>query len=58
MRQLHIREPWAGLAYASEQEMITDLIARVQMLENRIRDLEDHLSEMSKREIEREPVSV
>src|SRR5687767_10156205 len=31
MRQLHIREPWADLAYTSDRQMIEDLVARIQI---------------------------
>lgn len=40
MKQVHVQDPWAGLAYSSDREVITDLIARIQVLENRLRDLE------------------
>lgn len=41
MRQLHVKEPWAGLAYSSDREMFTDLVSRMQVLEHRIRELEE-----------------
>lgn len=41
MRQLHVKEPWAGLAHSSDREMFTDLISRIQILEHRIRELEE-----------------
>lgn len=41
MRQLHVKEPWAGLAYSSDQEILTDLLARIQILEHRMRELEE-----------------
>ena len=40
MRQVQIQDPWAGLAYSSDRELISDLIARIQVLENRMRELE------------------
>lgn len=45
MRQLHIREPWADLAYTSDRQMIEDLVSRIQILEAKIRDLELRVSE-------------
>lgn len=54
MKQLHIREPWAGLAYGSEEQVVADLVARIQVLERRLRELEELVKENS----EREPVGV
>lgn len=44
MRQLRIREPWADLAYRSDQQMLEDLAARIQILEARVRELESVIS--------------
>lgn len=49
MRQVHVNEPWAGLAYSSDREMLTDLLARIQVLEHRLRELEETIK---RREIE------
>ncbi|HVE75412.1 MAG TPA: hypothetical protein VND22_01450 [Actinomycetota bacterium] len=43
MKQLHIREPWADLAHRSDKIIIQDLVARLEILEARIRDLEARL---------------
>lgn len=45
MRQLHIREPWASLAAGSEHELLVELLGRIQVLENRMRTLEELLDE-------------
>ena len=45
MRQLHIRDGWADLAYNSGNQLLADLASRVQMLEKRVRDLEIKLAE-------------
>lgn len=47
MRQLHIREPWADLAYTSDQQMIEDLVSRIQILESKIQELEMRVAEQS-----------
>ena len=44
MRQLRIREPWADLAYRSDQQLLEDLAARIQILEARVRELEATVS--------------
>jgi hypothetical protein len=54
MRQLHIREPWADLAYHSDNQLLEELVSRVRMLECRVKDLESKLAED---EPVREPVS-
>lgn len=41
MRQLYIQEPWANLGYESQQQILNDLMIRMQVLETRIRQLED-----------------
>lgn len=41
MRQVHVQDPWAGLAYGTEREVISELMSRIQVLENRLRDLEE-----------------
>lgn len=55
MKQLQIREPWAGLAYGSDQQIVADLLARIQVLERRLKELEEVVSQRSE---EREPVAV
>lgn len=54
MRQLHIREPWATLAAGSEQQLLVELMDRIQVLENRMRTLEGRVEER----LEPEPVGV
>lgn len=44
MRQLSIREPWADLAYHSDRQLLEDLVARIQVLEARVRELETAIS--------------
>lgn len=46
MRQLHVKEPWAGLAHSSDREMLTELLSRIQILEHRIRELEEIMKEL------------
>lgn len=46
MRQLHVKEPWAGLAYSSDREMLTELLSRIQILEHRIHELEEIMKEL------------
>lgn len=41
MRQLHVKEPWAGLVQSNDREIITDLLTRIQILEHRMRELEE-----------------
>ncbi|MGI8427217.1 MAG: hypothetical protein ACR2FO_07990 [Actinomycetota bacterium] len=41
MKQLRIREPWADLAYGSGDTVLEDLVTRIQMLEARVRELEE-----------------
>ncbi len=41
MKQLHIREPWADSAYRSGDQVLEDLLSRVQALEARVRQLEE-----------------
>jgi hypothetical protein len=55
MRQLYIQEPWANLGYESQQQIVNDLMIRMQVLENRIRQLEESVSTVR---LEHEPVSV
>lgn len=45
MRQLYIQEPWANLGYESQAQILNDLMIRIQVLEKRIRQLEQRLSE-------------
>jgi hypothetical protein len=45
MRQLYIQEPWANLGYESQAQILNDLMIRIQVLEKRIRQLEEHVSE-------------
>lgn len=54
MRQLHIREPWASLTAGSEQQLLVELLGRIQVLENRMRTLEEMLDDR----LEHEPVGV
>jgi hypothetical protein len=54
MRQLHIREPWASLAAGSEQQLLAELLGRIQVLENRMRTIEEMLADR----MEPEPVGV
>jgi hypothetical protein len=58
MRQLHIREPWADLAYNSGNQLLEDLASRVQMLESRVRELEFKLAEIQEEEREAVPAGV
>lgn len=54
MRQLNVRDPWAGLAYQDEEKaLVDDLSARIQNLEARVKELEEALKAADK---EREPV--
>lgn len=55
MRQLHVQDPWAGLAYRSEQEILNDLLSRIQVLENRLRHLEETVRELTQPVQERLP---
>lgn len=55
MRQLYIQEPWANLGYESQAQILNDLMIRIQVLENRIRQLEETVSD---RVIDVEPVGV
>ncbi|MGH2768024.1 MAG: hypothetical protein ACRDIF_03595 [Actinomycetota bacterium] len=50
MRQLHLYEPWSALGYDSQQEVLHDLVARIQILENRLRELEDIVTEPPEKE--------
>lgn len=45
MRQLYIQEPWANLGYESQTQLLNDLMIRIQILENRIRQLEETVSD-------------
>ncbi|MGH2773038.1 MAG: hypothetical protein ACRDIU_07885 [Actinomycetota bacterium] len=40
MKQLQVREPWAGLAYKGNDPLLEELLHRIQVLEARVRDLE------------------
>jgi hypothetical protein len=55
MRQLYIQEPWANLGYESQQQIVNDLMIRMQVLENRIRQLEESVSTVR---LDPEPVTV
>lgn len=55
MRQLHVREPWADLVYTNDKQVFEDLLARIQILEAKVRDLEMRISEKAE---EREAVTV
>jgi outer membrane murein-binding lipoprotein Lpp len=58
MKQLHIREPWADLAYNSENQLLEDLATRVQTLEAKVRELEVKLAEALEEEREALPAGV
>ena len=62
MRQVHVQETWAGVAYGSEREIMTELISRIQILENRLRDLEKYVKDMTEevpeQQILQEPAAV
>lgn len=45
MRQLYIQEPWANLGYESQQQILNDLMVRIQILEGRVRHLEENESD-------------
>ncbi len=54
MRQLNVRDPWAGLAYQDEEKaVVDDLTARIQALEARVLELEAAI-----KEVEQEPEPV
>lgn len=55
MRQLYIQEPWANLGYESQQQILNDLMIRMQVLEARIRQLEESVPTTVRLE---EPVAV
>jgi hypothetical protein len=55
MRQLYVQEPWANLGYESQQQIVNDLMIRMQVLENRIRQLEESVTTVR---LDAEPVSV
>lgn len=57
MKQLHIHEPWATLGFESQQQVLNDLIVRIQMVETRLRQLEEIVARQVKEE-ETEPVVV
>lgn len=40
MKQLYIREPWSDLAYRSGENVLDDLLNRIQILEDKVRELE------------------
>ncbi len=50
MRQVSVREPWVGHAYTSDQQLLDDLMARVQILETRLRNLEEQVKRERKAE--------
>lgn len=54
MRQLYIQEPWANLGYESQQQILNDLMVRIQVLESRVR----HLEEAESDRLVVDPVSV
>jgi hypothetical protein len=54
MRQLRIQEPWANLGYESQTQILNDLMIRIQMLENRIRQLEETVTDR----LDAQPVGV
>ena len=56
MRQLYIQEPWANLGYESQQQLVNELMIRMQVLEARIRQLEESVTTTVR--LDAEPVSV
>ena len=58
MKQLHIREPWADLAYNSNNQLLEDLASRVQTLEAKVRELEIKLAEALEEQREALPAGV
>lgn len=59
MRQLHVREPWADLVYTNDKQVIEDLMARIQILEARVRELEVRTAEKATEAVaDREAVPV
>ncbi|HLI55868.1 MAG TPA: hypothetical protein VKY26_02425 [Actinomycetota bacterium] len=54
MRQLYIQEPWANLGYESQQQLVNELMIRMQVLEARLRQLEESVTVR----LDPEPVSV
>lgn len=40
MKQLHVREPWAGSA-VRDRDLIQDLLNRLQVLEAKVKELEE-----------------
>lgn len=56
MRQLYIQEPWANLGYESQQQLVNELMIRMQVLEARIRQLEESVTTTVR--LDPEPVSV
>ena len=52
MRQVHVQDPWAGVVYANDREVVGELMSRIQMLETRLRDLEALVKGVLETEIE------
>jgi hypothetical protein len=52
MRQVHVQDPWAGVVYANEREMVGEIMSRIQMLETRLRELEGLVKGVLETEIE------
>jgi len=52
MRQVHVQDAWAGVAYANDREIVGELVSRIQMLENRLRELESLVKGVLETEIE------
>lgn len=40
MKQLYVREPWSDLAYRAGENILDDLLNRIQILEDKVRELE------------------
>jgi chaperonin cofactor prefoldin len=60
MRELHVQDPWAALAYGTDREIMNELRARLEALESRVRLLEESMRERAEQQEfpETEPVSV
>jgi hypothetical protein len=52
MRQVHVQDPWAGVVYSNDREMVGELMSRIQMLETRVRELEGLVRGVLEAEIE------
>lgn len=50
MRQVHVQDNWTGVAYGNDREVVSDLVSRIQILENRLRDLEEYVKGITEAE--------